>query len=126
MKKDIENIEDIQLLVNSFYMKVRRDETIGYIFNDIAKVNWQAHLPRMYSFWETILLDKISFKGNPVIKHVELNKHVHLTEQHFSQWLHLWYRTVDELFNGKIAETAKSKAATIKDIMLAKINVNSH
>jgi hemoglobin len=122
MKKDIEDVEDIKLLVNSFYVKVKGDETIGYIFNDIAKVNWEAHLPRMYSFWETILLGKISFKGNPIIKHIELNERVQLTKEHFSQWLHLWHQTVDELFSGKIAEAAKNKAETIKDIMLAKLN----
>ncbi len=122
MKKDIGNIEDIKLLVNNFYIKVKRDEIIGYIFNDIAKVNWEAHLPRMYSFWETILLGKTSFKGNPIIKHIALNEKVRLTEKHFSQWLYLWHKTVDELFTGKIAEAAKNKASTIKDIMLAKLS----
>ena len=45
MKKDIENRGDIILLINTFYEKVKRDEVIGYIFNDVAKVNWEKHLP---------------------------------------------------------------------------------
>ena len=45
MKKDIENREDIVVLINRFYEKVKKDEVIGYIFNDVAKVNWEKHLP---------------------------------------------------------------------------------
>ncbi len=55
MKKDIENRKDIELLVRSFYDKVKADDTIGYIFNDIAKVNWEKHLPVMFDFWENVL-----------------------------------------------------------------------
>ena len=50
MKKDIANRTDIELLVNKFYDKVTADTTIGYIFTDVAKVNWELHLPRMYDF----------------------------------------------------------------------------
>ncbi|WP_367274609.1 group III truncated hemoglobin [uncultured Lutibacter sp.] len=49
--KDINNREDIELLVNKFYEKVKVDETIGYIFNEIANINWDKHLPKMYDFW---------------------------------------------------------------------------
>lgn len=51
MKKDIENRNDVQLLIDSFYEKVKADKVIGYIFNDIAKVDWGKHLPVMYDFW---------------------------------------------------------------------------
>ena len=40
MKKDIANRDDIILLINTFYEKVKKDQVIGYIFNDVAKVNW--------------------------------------------------------------------------------------
>jgi len=56
MKKDIENRTDIEQLVRSFYDKVNTDDTIGYIFNDIAKVNWEKHFPVMFDFWENVLL----------------------------------------------------------------------
>ena len=126
MKNDIETPDDIKLLVDSFYSKVKNDEKIGYIFNDVAKVNWEVHLPRMYSFWETVLLAKVSFKGNPVVKHVLLNAITPLTEAHFAQWILLWYKTVDELFSGKIAQNAKSKAELMRDLMLYKIKESAH
>ena len=31
---DIRSREDIELLINSFYTKVKKDDTIGFIFND--------------------------------------------------------------------------------------------
>ena len=57
-KKDIESREDIIAFVNRFYNKVEADPVIGYIFTDIAKVNWDHHLPRMYDFWESVLFGK--------------------------------------------------------------------
>ena len=76
MKKDIENRNDIELLINSFYDKVKKDKTIGYIFNDVAKVNWEAHLPVMYNFWEGIIFNKSTYNGNPMVVHnrVEANR----------------------------------------------------
>ena len=72
--KDIQNINDIEQLVNAFYDEVKASEVIGYIFNDIANVDWQEHLPRMYAFWDTILFGKENFKGNPMLKHILLHR----------------------------------------------------
>ena len=47
MKPDIETSSDVQNLINTFYSKVRQDDVIGYIFNDIAKVDWEKHLPKI-------------------------------------------------------------------------------
>lgn len=64
--RDIENREDIILLVNTFYDDVKADKTIGDIFNKVVAVNWDEHLPKMYDFWEGILLGGGAFKGNPM------------------------------------------------------------
>ncbi len=113
MKPDISSSTDIQLLINAFYEKVRKDDTIGYIFNDIAKVDWERHLPRMYSFWEFLLLGQDTYKGNPMEVHQKLHRMVPLTEDHFTRWLHLFQTTVDEHFTGLVAEEAKNRAALI-------------
>ena len=121
MKKDISTPQDVQHLVNSFYAKVKGDPVIGYIFSDIMQVNWEQHLPVMYSFWETILLDKNTYKGNPVLKHLHVHEKEPLTEEHFERWLALWTETVDEIFEGAKADEAKFKANTIRQLMLTKI-----
>lgn len=125
MKKDINNRKDIELLVNLFYEKVQKDEKIGYIFTDIAKVNWQLHLPKMYDFWETILFGQKGFKGNPMEVHFKLNKIHPLLQEHFERWKNLFYDTINEHFEGEFAELAKEKAQSIADLMLFKMNPDS-
>lgn len=122
MKKDIENRQDIQLLVDNFYTKVKADVTIGYFFREVIPVNWESHLPRMYSFWETVLLGQASYKGNPLLKHIDINRLQPLLHEHFDQWLVLWRQTINELFEGSIAESAKYKPEQMKMIMLSKMN----
>jgi hemoglobin len=113
MKHDIESSEDIKNLIDTFYGKVREDEVIGYIFNDIAHVDWPQHLPKMYAFWEFLLLGKDSYLGNPLEAHRRLNGKVKLKEEHFDQWLKLFHQTIDELFEGKNAEEARNRSRLI-------------
>lgn len=56
--KDIENRDDVIRFVDSFYIKVRNSNKLGYIFDEIAQTNWETHLPVMYSFWASILLEE--------------------------------------------------------------------
>lgn len=121
MKKDIENRTDIELLVDTFYDKVQVSPVIGPIFNDIARVDWDHHLPRMYQFWAGLLLGEPGFSGNPMRKHVELSRMTSLTETEFAEWLRLFGETTDELFAGEKAEEAKTRAANIARMMLYKI-----
>jgi hemoglobin len=55
-KTDITTREDIIILVNAFYDGIKAHALLGPIFNEIAQVNWETHLPKMYSFWSSILL----------------------------------------------------------------------
>lgn len=118
---DIQSRKDIEILVKNFYDKVLKDESIGFIFNDIAKVNWELHLPVMYDFWETLLLDAASYRKNAMEVHYVLNRKVPLEEKHFQCWLKLFSETVDELFSGEKATMAKKKAKSIADLMLYKM-----
>ena len=122
MKKDIETPEDIKLLVDAFYVKVRKDKTIGFIFNEAVEMHWKEHFPIMYSFWETMLLNKASYRGNAMQKHLDLNKIVHLKDEHFSSWIKLWELAVNENFEGPKANEAIMKANSIKEIMKVKVN----
>ena len=74
MKTDIRNRKDIEILVNTFYDRVKTDDVIGYLFNDVAKVNWERHLPKMYDFWENILFYSGNYSGSPMVVHKELHQ----------------------------------------------------
>jgi hemoglobin len=113
MRPDIHTDEDIKQLIDAFYEKVRSDEVIGYIFNDIAQVDWAHHLPKMYAFWQFLLLGQETYQGNPMEVHRRLHEKVKLTEAHFDRWLLLFHQTVDELFEGLVAEEAKNRSALI-------------
>jgi len=122
MKHDIRDRADIQLLVDTFYEKVRADETIGYLFNEVAKVNWEQHLPRMYDFWENILFQTGGFKGNPMVAHVQLHQKSPLNAAHFARWQQLFLATVDELYAGDMAELIKQRARSIATMMQIKVS----
>lgn len=119
--KDIETRDDIILLVDTFYDKVKKDNVIGPFFNDVANVNWDEHLPKLYDFWETTLFHKALYKGNPI----EVHKHLHqlspFEKNHFEHWINLFCTTVNELFTGNNAEQIKIKAQSIATVMQWKI-----
>ena len=121
MKADIQDRADIKRLIDSFYTKVRVDDQIAYLFNDVAKVDWEHHLPRMYDFWESILFQTGTFSGNPMTAHMQLHQRSPLAKEHFARWLQLFNETVDELFDGDRAELIKQRALSIATIMQIKI-----
>ena len=108
-------------MVNLFYEKVKEDEFIGYIFNDLVKVDWEKHMPVMYDFWEGVLFFTGGYTGNPMITHRKLNNVVNLTPEHFNRWLQLFISTVDENFSGEKAELAKQRAMSIATVMQLKM-----
>jgi hemoglobin len=116
---DIENIEDIINLVDRFYEKVNQDSLLSPVFNGFAKVDWEAHLPIMYSFWGAVLFDTSTYKGQPFTSHIDLP----ISTEHFHRWLELFKETVDENFKGRKAEEAKEKADSIALIFQTKLGL---
>lgn len=121
MKPDIETREDLFVLLNTFYGALLKDETIAYIFNDVAKLDLKEHLPIIVDFWEMLLLDGVRYKKNAIEPHVILNQKSKLENGHFETWLQHFSTTVDELFEGKNAFMAKQKAKSIANIIQIKI-----
>lgn len=120
--KDIENREDIMLLVNTFYEDVKADKTIGHIFTKVVAVDWDAHLPKMYNFWESVLLGG-TFNGNPMQAHIALSKQTEMGNEQFDAWQQIWDKTIDKLFTGHKAMEAKTRANNIAQLMLYKIKM---
>lgn len=116
--KEIENLADIQILVNTFYGKVRKDELIGSIFNDVIQDRWPEHLEKMYRFWQTVLLEENTYTGRPFVPHMKLP----IEKEHFDRWLELFFETVDELFSGQKAELAKWQGNRMAEMFQLKID----
>lgn len=124
MAADITSREDIQLLVESFYKRVREDEMLAPIFRDLTHFRWDTHIPVMVSFWETVLLGASSYAGNPMQKHITLHRDHPLSEKHFDRWRNLFFATLDELFSGPVTNDAKQRVFSMETLMLFKLNAS--
>jgi hemoglobin len=121
MKKDISSREDLLLLVTRFYDKLLGDDSISYLFTDIAKINLDHHLPVLVDFWDNILFGADSYRKNAMQPHMDLHAKSPLLPHHFDTWLLYFSQTVDELFEGEKAFMAKERALSIATIMKIKI-----
>ena len=117
MKNDISNITDIKLLVDTFYSKIREDQLLKDIFNDKIEDRWPQHLEKMYTFWQTVLLEEHTYYGSPFVPHAKLP----VILEHFEKWLLLFNATVDDLFEGEKAERAKWQGQRMAEMFHSKI-----
>lgn len=121
-KKDIRDINDIKLLVNNFYNKVRDDEFLAPVFNERIKDRWPHHLEKMYTFWQTVLLDDHTYFGAPFPPHVNLP----INKEHFDKWIELFTETINENFKGVIADEALWRAEKMAMMFQSKLTVYRH
>jgi hemoglobin len=115
---------EVDFLVRRFYEKVREDELLGPVFNEIV-TDWGHHLEHLSDFWEMILLQSGPGAGkfNPTRVHREVDQSWDhsITQQHFGNWLHLWFETVDTYFEGPAADFAKEHARRMAHMLFMRI-----
>lgn len=114
---DILTLEDVKKLVDTFYGKVRNDGLLAPIFNERIQDRWPQHLEKMYTFWQTLLLEEHTYFGSPFPPHAGLP----VEHTHFAQWMQLFTETVDELFEGEKAREAKWRAGKMAEMFEYKI-----
>lgn len=114
---DISSMEDIKKLVDTFYGKVREDDMIGPIFNNVIKDRWPIHLEKMYTFWQTVLLGEHTYYGSPFPPHA----HLPVSVEHFETWKSLFNATVKENFKGPVADEAIWRAEKMAQMFQSKI-----
>jgi hemoglobin len=119
--KDIQNRHDLEVLLSAFYNKLLTDNTISYIFTDVAGINLEAHLPHIVDFWEQSLFYTGSYRKNVMQIHLDLNSKERLTNAHFEAWLAHFFAVADDLYSGANTEKLKTRAQSIATIMKIKI-----
>ncbi|MBN9296862.1 MAG: group III truncated hemoglobin [Filimonas sp.] len=121
MKGDITSRQDINVLLEAFYAKAINDDVIGFFFTEVTNLDLVKHLPVIGAFWENVLFGTGDYKGNPM----QVHKHIHhlspFNKAHFDRWVTLFQGTVDELFEGEVAERAKQRAQSIATVMQIKV-----
>ena len=121
-KRDIEDREDIDRLMRSFYSRAMTDRQIGYIFIDVARLDLESHLPLICDFWESILFQTGAYARhgrNPLQIHAALDEKTPLRIEHFNRWLEILDSVVDEGFAGGRTEFLKSRARAIAKRMMS-------
>ena len=116
-KEDITALEDIKRLVDTFYNRVRQDSLLGPIFDEKIQDRWAQHLAKMYTFWQTLLLDEYTYQGRPFPPHAQLP----LEAAHFNRWLEIFEETVNDLFQGPVAEEAKARGHKMAALFQVKL-----
>ncbi|OWJ68829.1 group III truncated hemoglobin [Inquilinus limosus] len=101
-------------LLARFYERVRRDDDLGPLFNDVVH-DWDVHLERISDFWSSVILASGRYKGNPVVIHL---MHAHrITSEMFERWLMLWEETTSEMLPDAVAAAMQAKARRIADTL---------
>jgi len=116
-RPDIRTLGDIKTLVDTFYGRVQEDGLIGPLFNRKLEGRWPEHLAKMYTFWQTILLEEHTYLGRPFPPHADMP----IRQEHFERWLALFGDTVDSLFEGEKANEAKSRGKKMADLFMIKL-----
>ena len=116
-RAEILTLDDIKLLVDTFYERIRESELLGPIFNERIQDRWSIHLEKMYKFWQTVLLQEHTYFGSPFPPHAQLP----VGHEQFAVWLALFNKTVDDLFTGEKATEAKWRAEKMAELFEAKI-----
>lgn len=107
-------------MVDTFYASVRADRLLGPIFAEAIGDDWTAHLQKMRAFWSSVLLASGTYKGNPMLAHLQLPR---LTGEHFERWLELWRETAERLCREDVGGVFVAKAEMIGERLLSVISM---
>jgi hemoglobin len=99
-------------LLELFYSRVRADDRIGPLFNDVVD-DWSSHRDRLCDFWSSVMLTSGKYKGNPMAVH--LRQAARLDPPMFERWLLLWKTTTDEILPPAAASAMQAKAGRISE-----------
>jgi hemoglobin len=107
---DLATRAEVEHLVRTFYRAAAMDDLLGPIFH-AAPVDWPSHIETVTAFWMDQLFGTKSYAGNPLRAHEPVARRMPFRAEHFDRWLALFTETVDELYEGPVAELAKARAA---------------
>jgi hemoglobin len=93
--RDLDTADEIAEMVRRFYADVTMDDLLGPMFNDVARVDWSEHLPKLTAFWCRALLGQPGYQGNPFRAHMLVHAKREFTPAHFERWLTLFHETLE-------------------------------
>ena len=119
--RDLRGPDDVAEMVRRFYRDVAQDDLLGPMFNDVARVDWSEHLPKLTAFWCRALFGTPGYAGNPYRAHQLVHAQRAFTAAHFERWLDLFFDTVDLGWAGPNADKAKALASSVARVHCAQL-----
>ena len=113
---DLDEPGKVAEMVRRFYADVAQDTLLGPIFNDVARVDWSAHLPKLTAFWCRALFSLPGYEGNPYRAHQIVNAKAPFTVGLFERWLELFTEIIDSGWVGPKAEQAKALGRKVAEV----------
>ncbi len=114
--RDLDSVEEITEMVRRFYQDVVQDDLLGPVFDDVARVDWSEHLPKLVAFWSRALLGIEGYVGNPFRAHAAVHAAAPFTPDHFERWLELFHDTLELGWTGPNVERALTLAHRVADV----------
>jgi hemoglobin len=108
---DLATRAQIHDLVVRFYREVVFDDLLGPVFDEVAEVDWSAHIPKLIDYWARVLLREPGYDGYILGPHQRVHDLDAFRLEHFDRWYGLFAETVDSGWRGPVAERAKAHAA---------------
>lgn len=113
LKKDVTDRTDIEDIVARFYNAVLKDPIVGFIFTDVAKIELDHHLPIIVDFWCDSLFRETNYTGNPLQAHLDIHQKMPLRPGHFTRWLFLFEKAVNERHSGDNTQRMLNRAELV-------------
>lgn len=111
--RDLESRSEIHELVVDFYREVVFDEVLGPVFDQVARVDWSVHIPKLTDYWCRVLLGEQGYEGRILGPHQRVHGLEPFRQEMFDRWYNLFVQSVDLRWRGPIADRAKAHAATM-------------
>ncbi|MBK5221463.1 MAG: group III truncated hemoglobin [Acidimicrobiia bacterium] len=105
---DLDTRTQIHDFIVGFYRAIIFDEVLEPVFDEVAEVDWAAHIPRLVDYWCRVLLGDPSYVGAMFAVH----QHVHDIEAFRPEWFDRWHQLfVDTLVAGWSGPNAERAVA---------------
>lgn len=110
-------VEDLHETLVAFYALVETEPLLAPYFEGI---DMAAHMPRIVSFWATMIFHTGTYSGSAFRPHLEMPG---LTGPHFERWVATLERTLDARFSGPNTELMKTLAHRIAYSMQVRLGI---
>ena len=110
---DLTSRAQVHDLVVDFYREIVFDDLLGPVFEEVAEVDWAAHIPRLIDYWCRILFGTRGYVGQVTGVHRHLHGLEEIRPEHCDRWYLMWAAAVDRHGEGPTADHAKGHAASL-------------